>query len=231
MFNNKNIAKQINSFLSTCREIYSQQGPTGKVFFYGLILILCCSLCSIPIGFLRSQNPSTIAPSPVLLPTQGIEATPTALFNFGSVTFTPFATLPPATSIATRTQAPSETPTSTPISPTVTMPSISTPTNLVPVTGGSVQIVAVDKSLEYVDIQNFSNELVDLSGWRLVSETGNQSCPLSGILQPNAGLRIWAGIDPPGGFSCGYRTNIWNNSRPDPAVLYDPQGQEISRFP
>src|SRR5678815_1109627 len=167
----------------------------SKIFLYCLLLLAFCSLCAIPIRLLRPQNPSPVTQIPSVLPTEVINATPTALFNFGSVTFTPFPTLPAATNVATSTQLPTQTSTSTPISPSATMISTSTPTDLVPVTGGSLRIIAVDKSLEYVDIQNFSNGVVDLSGWKLVSETGNQSCPLSGLLQPNTGLRIWAGTD------------------------------------
>ena len=70
---------------------------------------------------------------------------------------------------------------------------------------------------------------VNLSGWLLVSEKGNQSCPLSGILKVGETLRIWAMESQGDGFSCGFNTNIWNNSEPDPAVLYNPQGIEVSR--
>jgi hypothetical protein len=53
---------------------------------------------------------------------------------------------------------------------------------------------------------------------------------LSGVLQPNEVLRIWADKGN-SGFSCGYPFNIWNDNQADPAVLYDPQGKEISRYP
>jgi len=92
-----------------------------------------------------------------------------------------------------------------------------------------VEIISVNKQDEYVDIENNGNIDVNLSGWLLVSEKGNQSCPLSGILNVGETLRIWAMNSQNGGFSCGYDTNIWNNSDPDPAVLYNPQGIEVSR--
>jgi lamin tail-like protein len=88
----------------------------------------------------------------------------------------------------------------------------------------------VDKPLEYVDIQNLSNAPVDLQGWRLVSETGNQSCALRGVLQPNEVLRVWARRGTPG-LSCRFPINIWNDNQADPAVLYNAQGQEVSRVP
>ena len=55
-----------------------------------------------------------------------------------------------------------------------------------------VEIIDVNKRDEYVDIQNMGNGDVNLSGWLLVSEKGNQSCPLSGTLKAGETLRIWA---------------------------------------
>jgi endonuclease YncB( thermonuclease family) len=90
-------------------------------------------------------------------------------------------------------------------------------------------ILTVNKKEEWVDIQNTGYIDVDLAGWNLVSERGNQDCPLSGIIRSGEILRIWAMAAEGPGFSCGYKTNIWNNSEPDPAVLYNPQGEEVSR--
>ena len=96
--------------------------------------------------------------------------------------------------------------------------------------GGALIIVSVNKSAEYVDIQNVGGELVFLDGWVLVSERDNQTCGLGGLIKPGDTLRIWAGSGSPG-FSCGYSGNIWNNNELDPAVLYNAQGQEVSRYP
>jgi endonuclease YncB( thermonuclease family) len=92
-------------------------------------------------------------------------------------------------------------------------------------------VVIVDKQAEYVDIQNVGGAAQDLAGWVLVSEKGNQACPLSGVLQPNQTLRIWARAEDSGQgeFNCGFNTSIWNNSESDPAVLYDDQGREVDR--
>jgi micrococcal nuclease len=95
--------------------------------------------------------------------------------------------------------------------------------------GGSLEIVAVNKQAEYVDIKNGSSASVDLTGWILVSEKGSQTCALGGTIQPGQTLRVWAGSGE--GFSCGFGKPIWNNSEPDPAVLYNPQHAEISRYP
>lgn len=92
-----------------------------------------------------------------------------------------------------------------------------------------VIILSVDKKEEYVDIQNMGGTDVDLEGWNLVSERGHQECYLSGIIKASEVLRIWAGELKEIGFSCGYNSPIWNNSEPDPAVLYNAQGVEVSR--
>ncbi len=93
-----------------------------------------------------------------------------------------------------------------------------------------MQIIGVDKRSEYVEIKNTGTAPVDLTDWKLVSETGDQPCTLRGVLQLNEVLRIWSRKGD-GGLSCGYHINIWNDNRADPAVLYDAQGKEISRFP
>lgn len=105
------------------------------------------------------------------------------------------------------------------------------PTNVILPTSTTqtVIIIAVNKSAEYVDIKNIGSSSVNLNGWTLVSEKGNQRCALDGMLDSGVTLRIWAGVSSTG-FSCGFGSNIWNNSEPDPAVLYDPQGREVDRY-
>ena len=102
----------------------------------------------------------------------------------------------------------------------------------IPVPSADVQIVKLDKSAEYVDIQNQDDYAQDLEGWTLVSETGNQACALHGVLGPGEVLRIWALAEDvgEGGFNCGFDANVWNNGEQDPAVLYDAAAEEISRF-
>jgi len=95
---------------------------------------------------------------------------------------------------------------------------------------GALEIVNVNKNAEYVDIKNPGAASIDLKGWVLLSETGNQSCKLEGSVQPGATFRIWSGSGATG-FSCGYSKSIWNNNETDPAVLFDPQHQEVDRYP
>ena len=97
-------------------------------------------------------------------------------------------------------------------------------------TAGSLLIYGVNKEAEFIDLQNVGELPVDLSGWRLVSELGNQECELGGTIQASEILRIFSGIDQPG-YSCGFIRPIWSDSEPDPAVLYDPDGNEADRYP
>lgn len=102
--------------------------------------------------------------------------------------------------------------------------------NLLPTPTGitqPVRITAVNKQAEYVIIHNDSNAPIDLKGWKLVSEKGTQVCDLGGSLPPGSDLQIWSQVGP--GFSCYFPGPIWSNSAVDPAVLYNPQGQEIDR--
>lgn len=238
----ENISKQVRASLSALRTIYNQQGQTGRILLVFLLALPFCCICPLLVSLpsLRGQGPATAVPSPVLFPSQEGGATPTPLFDFDFPTLTPFPTQPFSTALPTLTSPATETASPTSIPPTATGTSLPTVTSLpatttsqppvIPTSGGSVVIVAVDKPREYVEIQNRTNVAVNLGGWRLVSETGSQSCPLRGTLEPNAVLRIWARRGEPG-FDCRFAFNIWNDNTPDPAVLYNSQGEEVSRFP
>ncbi|GAB4430968.1 MAG: hypothetical protein Kow0031_12000 [Anaerolineae bacterium] len=98
--------------------------------------------------------------------------------------------------------------------------------------GGGVAIVAVNKSAEYVDLRNGGAAAVDLSGWRLLSEKGDQNCTLGGVIGPGETLRVWALASDAaqGGYNCDFDKNIWNNSDPDAAVLFDAGGAVVARM-
>ena len=129
-------------------------------------------------------------------------------------------------------------PTSPPAPPTeapqpTSLPTeVPAPTEAPPVVPGPVVIVRVDKREEFVDIQNQGGADLDLGGWVLVSEKGNQACPLGDVIAGGQVLRIWALSEDAGngGFNRGFGSNIWNNSDPDPAVLYDASGNVVSRW-
>ena len=89
------------------------------------------------------------------------------------------------------------------------------------------------ESDEYVEIKNLGSESVDLEGW-VVKDTseGYPSFTFPAyILQPGNSIRVYTNEIHPeyGGFSFGSGKAIWNNSSPDTAVLYNAQGQEVSR--
>jgi len=131
---------------------------------------------------------------------------------------TPIVTAVPPTAPPEPTQPPTAVPTAVP--PTAP-----------PSVGAIVQIIAVDKRAEYVDICNSGDQPQDLSGWVLLSERGGQACGLGGVIDAGQTLRIWAMTKDAdkGGYNCGFGTNIWNNSKSDPAVLFNAAGQEVSR--
>lgn len=102
---------------------------------------------------------------------------------------------------------------------------------LPPMTDG-IEIVRLDDRAELVEIANRGTVIQSLDGWTLVSERGNQRCPLGGTLEPGQTLAIWArAVDRGrGGYNCDFDENIWSGSAPDPAVLLDDSGREIDRM-
>ncbi len=187
------------------------------------ILISLCGLLSIVVS--RFARQATAANATV------------GASDLAFITWTPAITntpLPSATSTPlplTRTPLPTGLPTQSFETPTIVV----LPTSFKPLANNEVLVVitGVDKELEYVDIQNTGGAPVSLAGWRLLSEVGEQSCLLKGILQAKEVLRIWAGEGPVGstGINCGFKNRIWLDQEPDPAVLYNAKGQEVSRFP
>lgn len=118
------------------------------------------------------------------------------------------------------------------IAPTETLIPTLEPTALPTLINGAViRIKVVDKEAEYVDLENIGNQPQDLTGWSLVSETGNQACNLGGVIISGATLRVWANNPNGEGYNCNYGAEIWNNSDSDPAVLKNNQGQEVARYP
>jgi endonuclease YncB( thermonuclease family) len=93
----------------------------------------------------------------------------------------------------------------------------------------NVIIFNVNKPEEFVDLQNTGDLPIDLKDWNLVSELDKEECKLNGIIHPYEIVRIFSGKDQPG-FSCGFDKPIWNDKEPDPAVLYDPDGKEVTRY-
>jgi hypothetical protein len=81
------------------------------------------------------------------------------------------------------------------------------------------QIVSVEKVEEVVTIRNVSSDTLDLSGWTVCSVRGNERHEgIVGVLEP--GERA--------DFTHQGTSNIWSNTEPDDAVLYDDEDNLIS---
>lgn len=166
-----------------------------------------------------TQTPASSAP-----PTASPTATPSPTGEV-SPTDTPRPTESPSPT-STSPASPLETPT---VEPTSTFPSSVLPTP----EDDSVQIDLVDKISEYVYIFNNSEEAQDLEGWVLISDRGDETCPLSGILESGEGILIWAMAEDEQeeGYNCGLETEMWDDDQEDTALLYDAEGQLVSQYP
>ena len=91
----------------------------------------------------------------------------------------------------------------------------------------SVEIAVVNKKDEYFILRNTGSADANLDGWHIVSERGNQTCNLSGVLPAGATLQIWT-QQADGTPNCGYTEPILNNSKSDPTSLYNTTGQLVS---
>lgn len=89
------------------------------------------------------------------------------------------------------------------------------------------------ESDEYVEITNLGEQSQDLAGWILkdISEDHLSFIFSSYILAPGKSIRVYTNELHPewGGFSFKYNKAIWNNTKPDVAVLYNSSGKEVSR--
>ncbi len=96
---------------------------------------------------------------------------------------------------------------------------------------GQIIISRVDVRAEFVELKNPQDTPQSLDGWTLVSERGNQRCPLHSTLGAGESVRVWARAADAnrGGINCGFDDGIWSNSNPDPAVLLDSAGLEVYR--
>ncbi len=127
---------------------------------------------------------------------------------------------------------PLSTPTPTPLMPTP-MPPIPTPAATIHVT--VVRITNIDKVAEIVTIKNDSGISVNLTGWYLISKTGNQrfSFPEGFTLGNDETVNIISGRsaqhNPPGELLWS-RAYVWNNTESDPGELYNANDQLASTW-
>jgi len=94
-------------------------------------------------------------------------------------------------------------------------------------------LVPYVESDEYVEITNLGDQPQELTGCVLMDiSEGYPSFTFSSyILAPGKSIRVYTNEyhSEWGGFSFEYSQPIWNNSEPDVAVLYNNQGEEVSR--
>lgn len=96
----------------------------------------------------------------------------------------------------------------------------------------TVELSNIDLSGEVVSIINSSNTPVNLTGWKLVSEVGNQSYtfPAGTTLAGGGTLKVVSGekAQSGAGILVWTQSNIWNNDG-DPGALYDAEGQLVAK--
>ncbi|WKY45122.1 lamin tail domain-containing protein [Eubacteriaceae bacterium ES2] len=99
-------------------------------------------------------------------------------------------------------------------------------------TYSGVVISELDKKAEYIILKNTSADSVDLTGWKIVSVLGDQTFTFPAYsLASGASVKIGdaannSGID----FYWLDGGGTWNNSKSDPAELYDVNGQLVDRY-
>lgn len=96
----------------------------------------------------------------------------------------------------------------------------------------SVEISGLDKKAELVTINNKSDKDVDMTGWKLLSVTGNQQFIFPQYTLKAGGSVTVGGYDSISisDFDWEEGKGIWNNSKSDPAELYNASGNLISRL-
>ncbi|MDD4715660.1 MAG: MBL fold metallo-hydrolase [Oscillospiraceae bacterium] len=94
---------------------------------------------------------------------------------------------------------------------------------------GNVSIRSVDKQAELVTIQNAGAASVDMTGWTLVSKTGNQRYTFPEYTL-KAGAEVTVASGKAGGDLAWTKNDIWSNGKSDPAQLYNKQNQLVSTW-
>lgn len=93
-----------------------------------------------------------------------------------------------------------------------------------------IVISDLDKKAEFVELTNKSHSNIDLTGWYIVSVAGNQIFyfPDGYILEAGKSIKV-ASADAVGDIQWS-ASNIWNNSKSDPAELYNGSGVLVDRW-
>ncbi len=125
----------------------------------------------------------------------------------------------------------SQTPTSPPLPPTLEPTPMPTPSPTPEIIEEEIKVVIMlcDKKAEVVTIQNNSPFPMNLEGWELVSVKGNQR-----FIFPSVVVYAGESITVASGDAVGdlhwSTKNMWNNTKVDPAELYNAEGELMDRY-
>lgn len=98
-----------------------------------------------------------------------------------------------------------------------------------PTVDQTIQIIQLDKVNEYIILKNVSESAVNLKGWTIVSVRGNQRYTFGTyLLQPNQQVKIGDSKKTPVDLYWLEGSGVWNNSKSDPAQVYDNNNKLIS---
>lgn len=96
----------------------------------------------------------------------------------------------------------------------------------------NIIIEKLDKKAEYIILKNTSSSTIDLTGWKIVSVTGNQSFVFPAF-ELGANSTVKVGDEAKNSdvhFHWLEGKGVWNNSSSDPAEVYNSNGELISRL-
>jgi endonuclease YncB( thermonuclease family) len=95
---------------------------------------------------------------------------------------------------------------------------------------GDVKILSLDKVNESLILRNDTDKTINLEGWKLQSETGNEICFLNGEIGVGSLLTVWS-RESLSGYACRFEQDIWEDMRTDNARLFDPTGLQVFFYP
>lgn len=104
--------------------------------------------------------------------------------------------------------------------------------NVLVLSNQKINIVKIDKVAEIATIKNNSSEDIDITGWIIVSVTGNQKFTFpSYVIKSGDEITVTSGKNNKndGSFYWG-KANVWNNSKDDPGELYNSEGNLIDKY-
>ncbi|HHX59438.1 MAG TPA: hypothetical protein GX707_01680 [Epulopiscium sp.] len=95
-----------------------------------------------------------------------------------------------------------------------------------------IEITKLDKKAEYIIIKNSNPSPVDLTGWKILSVRGNQSFRFPAFnLEPNVSVKVGdSQKNPDVDFHWLDGNGTWNNSKSDPAELYNQESELVDRY-